>query len=785
MNIRKLSRILAAACVAASVDAHAVSAVLNATDTTWTSSFTNAANWMIDGVPSGAAGGALDPSVDYFVKGSKILNNVGHCDTVFAGNSLHIGEADGPVGTLALFAANGPRTTDFGTGEGLVLGNGTLCGWFGISNIVSGRVKVEATQSSPIKIYSNSKKSTIIFKAAISGGEQNSLWLFTRDNPGNTTWETKNFICRFVGNALSGYTGTINCFQCTMPYADVWASSEWRTEYSADTSTVFPGTLVLGYNCAVRGEEAGSVVSVANIDFKSNSCVNVVYDKSSKKASCVKVLSSFTSENRIRILFDSGYTLGTYQDSMQVSEIAVFKAPAGIVLNPEDFVLEATSFPVIEMYERTDTDGLSTLFLKQPCKVVTNTTKDDSSNEDSSFISKANWSDEVAPGPDRDYYTTKIIRAYSATDEWLPFPGHSLAFRGGQLQLRARNVRIGDYRVLGSVNKIYNYKGGTVNLAGRIYVDPSATNQLCVYDNCTIALESELWGSGTVEVMKLKDTTKGNVALKGMNTNFTGKIVLNGNDAVKNDEYCGFVSVSDSRSLGAPLDFWTYDALNIRAYSHLVITNSMVLETPNRGIYVSGPAYFNVSKDAVLTVKHRFTWNGQLAKKGEGTLAIGGEAPFFGTDGGSVPAEGFNTLAVVGGNLRALSSEAFEGVALSFASGTGLEIAIPADGRERICDYGVKNTLIDNPIVFADAKLPVRILTPGGSRERPAGLRRVAILTVKTAAASALGLCTDSFELVNRPYSGCSQKVVETVDDVQGVTTFSVEYVRGFSVLVR
>jgi hypothetical protein len=184
-------------------------------------------------------------------------------------------------------------------------------------------------------------------------------------------------------------------------------------------------------------------------------------------------------------------------------------------------------------------------------------------------------------------------------------------------------------------------------------------------------------------------------------------------------------------------------------------------------------------------VKQRFTWNGRLTKKGEGTLAIGGEAPFFGTNGGAVPNEGFNTLAVVGGNLRALSSEAFEGVALSFASGTGLEIAIPADGRETICDYGVKNTLIDNPIVFADAKLPVRILTPGGSRERPAGLRRVAILTVKTAAASALGLCTDSFELVNRPYSGCSQKVVETVDDVQGLTTFSVEYVRGFSVLVR
>ncbi|MBR6588025.1 MAG: hypothetical protein IKK82_11470 [Kiritimatiellae bacterium] len=789
MDIRRLSQtLLVAACAVASADAYAVSAVLDVTDTAWTSSFTNAANWMIDGVPSGVAGGALDPSVDYFVKGSKVLRNVAHCDTAFAGNSLHIGEAGGPVGTLALFAANGPRTTDFGTGEGLVLGNGTLCGWFGISNIVSGRVKVEATQSSPIKIYSNPRKSTIVFKAAISGGEQNSLWLFTRDNPGNTTWETGNFVCRFVDNSLSGYTGTINCFQCPKQYADIRASSEWRTEYSADTSTVFPGTLVLGYNCAVRGEEAGSVVSVANIDFKSNSCVNVIYDKSSKKASCVKVLSSFTFENRIRILFDSGYTLGNYPDGMQVPEIAVFKAPAGTVLNPEDFKLEATPFPVIEMYERTDVDGLSTLFLKQPCKVVTNTVKDDSTDADSSFISKANWSDGADPGPDRDYYTTKIIYAYSSSStEELTFPGHSLAVKGGHLLLRAKSkkVRIKDYRVIGSVNRIGNYIGGVFNLAGRIYVDPSATNQFRVQDGGTIALESEVWGSGTVEIMKLKADTKGYVDLKGMNTNFTGKICLNGSDDVVNDEYCGFVSVSDSSSLGAPLDFWTYDALNIRAYSHLVITNSMVLETPNRGIYVSGPAYFNVSKDAVLAVTQRFTWNGRLTKKGEGTLAIGGEAPFFGTDGGAVPNEGFNTLAVVGGNLRALSSEAFEGVALSFASGTGLEIAIPADGRETICDYGVKNTLIDNPIVFADAKLPVRILTPGGSRERPAGLRRVAILTVKTAAASSLGLCTDSFELVNRPYSGCSQKVVETVDDVQGLTTFSVEYVRGFSVLVR
>ena len=410
MDIRRLSQtLLVAACAVASADAYAVSAVLDVTDTVWTSSFTNAANWMIDGVPSGVAGGALDPSVDYFVKGSKVLRNVAHCDTAFAGNSLHIGEAGGHAGTLALFAANGPRTTDFGTGEGLVLGNGTLCGWFGISNIVSGRVKVEATQSIPFKIYSNGRRTTIVFKAAISGGEQNSLWLFTRDNPGNTTWGTGNFVCRFVDNSLSGYTGTINCFQCPKQYADVRASSEWRTEYSSDTSTFFPGTLVLGYNCAVRGEEAGSVVSVANIDFKSNSCVNVIYDKSSKKASCVKVLSSFTFENRIRILFDSGYTLGNYPDGMQVPEIAVFKAPAGTVLNPEDFKLEATPFPVIEMYERTDVDGLSTLFLKQPCKVVTNTVKDDSTVADSSFISKANWSDGAGRSPKPFMFNSFIV----------------------------------------------------------------------------------------------------------------------------------------------------------------------------------------------------------------------------------------------------------------------------------------------------------------------------------------------------------------------------------------
>lgn len=790
MNLKPLAKATFAMAVSAiCAESYATEATLNAEDSGFSSSFTNAANWLINGTPSGAIGAALDAGTDYVISGGKTCRTPAHEDATFAGNSLHIGKTSGTGGCLALYAAGGPRVADFSNGDGLVLEKGYLCGWYGKTNIITGKVAVESGSSAPVILYHTGTDSALFLKAAFSGDSSKSLWLATRDTPKNTSWTQKNFVAHFSDNALAGYFGKINCFQCYPSYSNVQASAEWRTEYAATTDSPFPGTLVLGYNCAVRGEDADSMAAVANIDFKSGSCINVVYDKANKKASCVKATSSFAHEGKIRVLFKPGYATGNYPDAMQVPEIAVFKAPVGFTLDEEDFVLETAAFPTIELLVRTDMDGLSTLFLRQPCKVVTNTTTDEGASDQattSAFISGAHWSDGAIPGTDREYYATKNLRAYSASDEELVFPGRSLAYNGGNLTIVARNVRVDDLKVIAGTLKIYNNKGGAVTLRGSLFVNSGATANVNVYDGRTILLDSEVTGSGTLSVTA--NTGKmGYVALGEINTNFQGKVKFSHDSANASETLAAFVTVKDGRSLGGPLANWTYNALTIDRHAHLIVTNSVDLNTANRGVFINGPAYFAISNDAVLAVSERITWNGQLTKKGAGTLALGGESPFFTTDGGTTPVAGNNALTVTEGKLRAMSSEAFQGVALSFSPGAALEIAVPEDEADwdTICTYGVKNTLIDTPLVIADAVLPVRIVPADGSMDKPRGLRRVAICTVKTSATQSLGLSTAKFIPESSPYYGSSQTVVESVDAVAGTTTYAIEFSGGTVLFVR
>ena len=54
-------------------NAFATTAILTAQNGSMSSSFTNAANWAINGQPSGAVGAPLDPAVDYVNQGGKNL----------------------------------------------------------------------------------------------------------------------------------------------------------------------------------------------------------------------------------------------------------------------------------------------------------------------------------------------------------------------------------------------------------------------------------------------------------------------------------------------------------------------------------------------------------------------------------------------------------------------------------------------------------------------------------------------------------------------------------------
>ena len=113
----------------------------------------------------------------------------------------------------------------------------------------------------------------------------------------------------------------------------------------------------------------------------------------------MKVTDSFIhSSGKVRVLFSSPHSTGTYSDGNLVPALPILKAPAGVTLNAADFALETATFPSFSLYVETDpADGLSTLYLKQHGKVVTLATSDSGDRTTGAFAHGNLWSDGLAP----------------------------------------------------------------------------------------------------------------------------------------------------------------------------------------------------------------------------------------------------------------------------------------------------------------------------------------------------------------------------------------------------
>lgn len=193
------------------------------------------------------------------------------------------------------------------------------------------------------------------------------------------------------------------------------------------------------------------------------------------------------------------------------------------------------------------------------------------------------------------------------------------------------------------------------------------------------------------------------------------------------------------------------------------------LAEPTRGVYIGSKARFNVQAGHALAITSPLAMNGTLVKEGDGELALGGTLR-FGSDGtATTPTEGKNALTVKAGSVRALSADAFDGLAITFAEGAKLVVDVDASDSG-LARYGIRNVKAATPFASTadDGMIDVELDFDGAQEKN----LTVGICTVPTSAATAV---KSMLRLSKPAWRGYTAEVVTATDGENTVISASVE----------
>jgi len=399
------------------------------------------------------------------------------------------------------------------------------------------------------------------------------------------------------------------------------------------------------------------------------------------------------------------------------------------------------------------------------------------------------WSDGELPQSGRDYYIGGfgvITWELSAVN----FAGDSLTFEDQQFYLTSASISAADMVIndLGSTTLYKDsstWSGGLTVLSGGLYIR--------VYQSCWLYLRSTLSGTGTIRFSGTTTSTVakpyGTVEISGTNTAYGGRIWINtpisaasGSKPATPDYANGYVTrcyISDGRNFGGPFtaDSNSYKAIQVDNFSRVVCRNSVTLDEPTRGLFISLAAQFSVPAEATLTLNNPVTYNGELIKTGAGVLALGGTALFTDGDPASEPQATSNVVSVTAGSLKPLAAAATDGLDIRFSGEAGL--VLPTTSETGL--YGVRT----GSAVSASTetgKIPTTFDTTGLDVEAPVfTFRLVTAADAETAAARAA--------LLSLPRRVASHAFVSTsvAENEDGTYTAKATYerIRRFIVIIQ
>ena len=616
----------------------------------------------------------------------------------FGGNSLQLGVVGG---SPCVFVPYGGTYTF--NRDGLILAQGRFQPYGSkVTSTIAGTVTVTSPDSAPFEFWlSNVDKN--------NGDKTNTVYYLTAKLRGGTG--TRMRICErapasagkffLVPAKESDFAGTIEigpkvssepyAIQCELQGSPSMPCTLWATQYATLTPQYGSTQWTIG---ALR-LDAGSTMLTKLAD---------------GNTSTMTLTEGLTTAYPVNLTFPSKRTHGHAKDR-RVWTVLTLPTDKGTI-HPEHFVLatqgnlypetlpfvglsvttnEQTSVASLVLTQRQmsfmneylDPDLRGYSFAKTGYNFYTATTND------------AAWSAGAPASADIDYWTNYDLNmaAPDQCDE-----NHAYVFPGASLTLSnqtyfctaARKLTIPMLRMMPGSQfwPMTDEPNGVVEVNGKIHVLTSGTSDnvfMRIRSDSAVAVKSELSGTGRLQIQpNAVDTVNNGVTLDADNGKFKGKIRLSAhNNTVTDPANAQTLVLKAANNVGAPLDAFTADALEIRYFSTLEVTNDIVFATANRGLKVAD-ARIKVGAGATFTFANDITYAGPLVKAGAGRLVLGGTA--LGTK---------KALTVSEGTLAVSKDAALDGVAVTFTGG-----ALAVD-PETTGEYGVKGPFSGSlPVAF-------------------------------------------------------------------------------------
>ena len=667
-----------------------------------------------------------DPSAaDYLVTKGKTFSTAYKEDSVPA-RSITFGEVGGGEGFYRAYYS----VTYEGSG-GLVFANGKC--WSHLAKtIINGDLTVTSPEEVPFSICSDGYRGGLLqFTGALKSNAECGIIVYSgfySKSEGNNP-----FTLKFTGD-VSGYLGSVIV---TSQYDSVGAVVPMTFNLSGDAKC-FGGSMTYGYGAVFQPQVSTSVGSLmlksgAKLDLPSGAGLEVREDFTIETGVTIDMYvgSTLTVGTELN-LPESPLMINLNGASLSaVSEVvryALINLPIESSLTADDFDIAnkgtvVAAQPFLSMVPNED-GKTKTLYVTY-CPVITLTKDEESvlSQGNSSVYDGEYWDDGRPVHGDAIY---KIPKIQGTTYFSLPyvenapyvFPAQALVF-GAYTTLYLRS----DDNVVSNVFFNGGADGADVrgpasdrDLTLRSRFSISGVLNFSLRNNVTLRLVGPIKGteSSIITVQSLSGSTsacRGWTELNGDNTGYMGKIKVTSNYP-QNVSYGNFASliVTSASNLGGPRSSFTYDALSLDRYGQLDVRESIVLDEPTRGIFVSWIGRILVAEEKELAIKQQLTVNGRFYKEGAGTLALGGDLRFLDAEGTvteEIPKDATNrTFYVTGGKVKPLAAHALDGLDVVFSNKTSkLDVGLALDLNttdEELRTKGICNVKSSAPFAFLD-----------------------------------------------------------------------------------
>ncbi len=362
----------------------------------------------------------------------------------------------------------------------------------------------------------------------------------------------------------------------------------------------------------------------------------------------------------------------------------------------------------------------------------------------------AMWSDGLFPHPDCDYLlgsqTNIAFRAATAEhpNRVTTFPGGALAMSDlTTIYLYGVDVCISNLHTYG--RSIVYQRSGESWLRGNLTLHrQNASNKFVarVYQSYHFHVESDISGDGDMNANNYYPRNNGGTLyLGGMNTNWTGKLVTSWEKDASSPNVSEtahmHVVIGDARSLGGGNATFLHDAVTLKDYTEIRVTNTTAFAEANRGFMVSENGCLNIDDSMTATLRAPVTLDGTLRKTGCGTLALGGKLRFGANDDledGTGPTDGRNAILVQSGALKVVGADALDGAALTFSEGASLHL----DARSDDAGMQTGGFVFTNALSSITGGGTLPVVFDGGTPEDVATGVTIPICTVNAACAEVL-----------------------------------------------